>query len=455
MRKSQGGSGRDDPTETQLRPGWQVQLPGIALGVVAGPDAGRSTSASRGAVRIGTAADNDLVLTDPAVSRRHCEVRLRQEHVRVIDLGSTNGVEVDGVRVFDAVLTPASLVRLGSTAIRVTPVHEAVLVGLSSADRFGALLGGSVAMRQVFGVLERVAPSEATVLLEGESGTGKELAAEAIHHHSARSEGPFVTVDCGAMPANLIESELFGHARGAFTGAVGERRGLIEEADGGTLFLDEIGELPVDLQPKLLRFLEKGEIRRVGESALRKVDARVVAATHRELAAEVNRGAFREDLYYRLAVVRVQLPPLRARTEDIPMIVEQLVASLAPERVAEAPALASTLGSRPFPGNVRELRNAVERSLALLPARPSATTSAGGAHGTAPVQFGDLEPLLGFTYKEALERLVEQFERRYLEHVLARSGGSVSGAARLAGLSRRYVQKLMLRHGLRRPTDDT
>ena len=430
----------DVATVANAGKGTALKLPSILLTVLEGPDRGTTITAQRGVVRVGTARDNDLVLSDDEVSRRHLEVRLGASSVRVVDLGSTNGTTVDGVTIHDATLTAASRITLGNSTLRASPVDEPVVLALSDQASFGGLIGESIAMRQVFGVLERVAPTNATVVLEGETGTGKEVAAEAIHAASPRHEGPFVAVDCGAIPESLIESELFGHVRGAFTGAVSDRQGVFEMAHGGTLFLDEIGELPLALQPKLLRALEKREVRRLGDSQTRRVDVRVVAATNRDLAVEVNRGAFREDLYFRLAVVRLALPPLRARSEDIPMLIAHFVRCLAPGGAHDVAAITASLTGRSYAGNVRELRNAVERALAIGPLPPNAAS----AHGV------DVDALLELPYKEGLALLTEQFERRYLKRALDKSGGSVSGAARLAGLSRRYVQTLMARHGLRR-----
>ena len=436
---------------TRVLPGetatTSLMLPGVRLTVVEGADRGREVVVRRGAVRVGTASDNDLVIADAAVSRRHLEIRLRSDGVRVADLGSTNGTRIDGVQVIEAVVAPASLVRLGSTAIRVTTVDEPVIVPLSTRERFGGLLGRSPAMREAFALLERVSPTDATVLLEAETGCGKEVAAEAIHAHSPRADSPFVAVDCGAVAASLIESEFFGHVRGAFTGAIADRRGAFEEADGGTLFLDEIGELPLDLQPKLLRALENRTIRRVGATQSRPIDVRVIAATNRDLAAEVNRGGFREDLFFRLAVVRIRLPPLRARPDDIPVLVRHFLHRLKPDSPDPSPDLLRALSARPWPGNVRELRNAVERAVAMAePARQRTATGSldpGGAGGLT------MSALFELPIQEAVDRWVEQLERAYVEDVLRRSGGSVSGAARLAGTNRRYIQRLMKRHGLR------
>jgi DNA-binding NtrC family response regulator len=434
---------RETDTHVIAGGGEWLELPGLKLTVVEGPDRGRESVARRGVVRIGSSTDNDLVLTDGAVSRRHLEVRLRGDEVHVVDLDSTNGTLVDGVRVMEAVLSPASLIRVGSTAIRVTPVEEPVVVPLSPRTSFGALLGTSPAMREAFSVLERAAPTEATVLITGETGTGKELAAEAVHAHSPREGGPFVTIDCGAIAASLVESELFGHVRGAFTGAIADRKGAFEEADGGTLFLDEIGELPLELQPKLLRVLEKREVRRVGSTQPRKVNVRVVAATNRDLAAEVNVGNFREDLYFRLAVVHVKLPPLRQRKMDIPFLVHHFIERFAPGSAPLSDEMVAALSSRSWPGNVRELRNAVERAVAM-----SAPAAAEGEPPADASLHRSMQSHFGLPIKEAIERWSEAFERAYLEHVLHLSRGSVSGAARLAGVNRKYIQRLLKRHGM-------
>jgi DNA-binding NtrC family response regulator len=306
-------------------------------------------------------------------------------------------------------------------------------------------------MRQLFGILERVAPSEATILIQGETGTGKEVTAEAIHSYSSRAEGSFIAIDCGAIAANLVESELFGHVKGAFTGAMTDRRGVFEEADGGTLFLDEIGELPLDLQPKLLRALETRTIRRVGSTQSNPIDVRVVAATNRDLAEEVNRGTFREDLYFRLAVVQVSLPPLRSRREDIPTIVKHFINRFAPNSPPPSPALLQSLSAQPWPGNVRELRNAVERALAL--AAPSTEVATDETPQTTPQEA--MAPLFALPIKEAIEKWTSDFERQYLENALRHSGGSVSEAARQCGVNRRYVQRMMKRLGMKAGPDDS
>jgi len=432
-----------DGSETKLieEPGGGIslRLRGIRIVVLDGPDRGREVTPQRHLVRVGTHPGADLTLSDATVSREHCLLTVRDEGIRVVDRGSTNGTFVDGTRIHDAEIAPGAHLRVGQTTLRVTTSDETLRIELSTRDEFGALKGRSPRMRELFAILERVAPTDATVLLEGESGTGKELAAEGLHDASTRSEEAFVVFDCGAVPHELAEGALFGHVRGAFTGAVADHRGVFEEADGGTIFLDEIGDLPTDLQPKLLRVLEKREIRRVGSDTTHPVDVRVVAATNRSLEAEVNAGRFREDLYYRLAVVKIAMPPLRARTEDLPMLVEHFLRKLTPPGSGPpeiSPQILMALSARSWPGNVRELRNVVERAVslsgfdALMPGR------------AGPKRAESMpEELLAPPYSEARER----FERQYFEAALRRSGGNVSGAAREVGVNRKYIHRLLRR----------
>ncbi|HVJ21833.1 MAG TPA: sigma 54-interacting transcriptional regulator, partial [Polyangiaceae bacterium] len=357
-------SGPVDVT-TQVLEQSTLELPTIELGVVAGPDRGLRRKLDPTGLRIGTSPAAQLRLQDATVSRMHCEIRIVDGRVRIIDLGSTNGVLLDGVRVYDAELAPGSNIQLGSTKLQVDPGDGSIAIELSPRHSFGEVLGASIEMRRLFTVLEKAAASDATILIQGETGVGKELVARAIHESSKRSHGPFVVVDCGAIAENLIESELFGHVRGAFSGAVSDRRGLFEEADGGTLFLDEIGELPASLQPRLLRVIESREVRRVGSNQNRRVDVRFLAATHRPLAEHVNDGTFREDLYYRIAVVEAQIPALRARRDDILLLAEHFFRRYAGEKETLPTELRSSLTSRAWPGNVRELRNFIERSVSL------------------------------------------------------------------------------------------
>ncbi|MFO7181816.1 MAG: sigma 54-interacting transcriptional regulator, partial [Pseudomonadota bacterium] len=367
--------------------------------------------------------------------------------IRVVDLGSTNGVSIQGVRIKDAELVGGGLLVLGATTIRLEPATEAFTIELSPLARFGDVLGGSLEMRRIYAVLDRIAPTDTTVLIQGETGTGKEAVASAIHAASRRAKKPFVAVDCGAIAEHLIESELFGHVRGAFSGAVQDRAGLFEAAHEGTLFLDEIGELPLSLQPKLLRVLETREVRRVGSNSARKVDVRVVAATNRPLSEAVNDGTFREDLYYRLAVVEVMLPPLRARREDIPVLAQHFYSRFAGTDEPLPPAFVEALVARAWPGNVRELRNFIERAVSL---GWSERVQEGNARAAASPPPG-LEALArpDLPLKEARVEWNRRFELLYASALLRKTGGNVTRAAELAGVNRRSFQRLMVDHGLR------
>ena len=426
------------------------------LRVVDGPDLGVEVDLPQAGVVIGTDRACDVALTDSFVSRRHCSIAPSRDGFTITDLGSKNGTVIDGVAVQKVVAPPGVAVRIGKTLIQVLPADEVVDIPPSKSDHFGGLYGGSVAMRQVFAILERAAKSTAPVLLLGESGSGKELMARGIHDASPRASGPFVVFDCGASTETLIESDLFGHVKGAFTGAAGDRVGAFAAAHGGTLFLDEIGDLPVALQPKLLRMLEAGEVVPLGGRKSEKFDVRVVAATHRDVFGEVARGGFRGDLYYRLAVVEIHVPPLRARRDDIAHLVKMFL-----ER-AGAPQLAAQVGGAAldrltryhWPGNVRELRNVVTRAVALagpdddFQSLPFVLRPTAAAPDDAPSFKAD-KP-----FHDAKEALVARFEREYLADLVKRADGNLSQAARSAGLERKFLYKLLERAGLRTPSKD-
>jgi two-component system, NtrC family, response regulator GlrR len=408
--------------------------------VVGGP-AGGGSFVSRGErVLVGSHPSCDLVLRDPSVSRFHLELKADVRQVIVRDLESRNGTSIDGVRVGVAYLQGDATIRVGRTELRFSLDAEPNRIELSSRDRFGRLLGRSHAMRALFPRLEAAAATDSTVLLEGETGVGKELAAEAIHEASARANGPFVVIDCGALPQTLMDSELFGHEAGAFTGALAARAGAFEAAAGGTIFLDEIGELGLELQPKLLGALERREIRRIGGGVV-PIDVRVVAATHRDLRTEVNAHRFRPDLYYRLAVLPVRIPPLRERLDDVPLLVDAILADLgvAPGTATQVRTFAlAEAATHNWPGNVRELRNVVERTLGGLdaPLLPSDSESSPSIDARMPI-------------KEARDRVVAWFERRYLEELLQAHDGNVSAAARTAGVDRVHLHRLLSRARLR------
>jgi two-component system nitrogen regulation response regulator GlnG len=426
------------------------------LRVVSGPDAGKEHRLDEGTTMVGTHADNDLVLTDATVSRYHLEIRVRRDGIEVRDLDTTNGTKHGGVRINSIVLSAAARLRLGKhTEMDVEPVDTNVDIGMWHGDRFGDVLGTTTPMRRLFALLGKAAPTEATILLQGETGTGKEAIAEAVHKMSKRTKGPFVVVDCGSIPHELIASELFGHAKGSFTGAAADKEGLIEAANHGTLFLDEIGELAIDLQPQLLRVLDRRQVRRVGETQSVDVDIRVIAATHRDLRAMVKAGTFREDLYYRLAVVATYVPPLRDRKADIPALAGWFAERMGRGGFAHSPALLDLLETHDWPGNVRELRNVVERALSLGDAglqelaekRPSQSSLDGEPKRPSTPRPSNPD-VLELPFKEAKAALVESFERDYLIALLARHRGNISRAAAEAGIDRNYIHRLVKKYGL-------
>ena len=439
----------DVPIETRAASGLALAGGSLTLVVLTGSRKGASIQLSD-AARIGKADDNDLVLGDDTVSRHHCELVREGTAVRVRDLGSTNGTRVDGTRVTDALLSPGAVLRVGEVDIAVRPAPQRNEVLPSDSSRFGPALGQSLAMRTIFGVLERIAPTEATVLLEGETGTGKDVLVRAIVEHSPRKSGPFVVVDCGAVAYSLIESELFGHERGAFTGAVSTRQGAFELGGGGTVFLDEIGDLPLDVQPKLLRVLETHEFRRVGGNKPMKTDVRVVAATKRDLKREVAGGKFREDLYFRLAVVPVTVPPLRQRREDIPLLAKNIleVSCAGGDPIHLGDQAMQGLLAHDWPGNVRELRNVLERAVYMARAAGSSelgdvAIQASASNENASAFSFEAEK----SYRDTRARFESEFERRYVKWLLGRHGNNVSAAAREAKMDRKHLHELAKKHG--------
>ena len=422
----------------------------------------KSTTFKKRELFFGKDPDNDISLDDSSVSRNHAKIEVDGAGYRLVDLNSKNGTFIGAIRIKEAFIESGTVFRLGRQSLRFELSNEEVEVSFSKSHRFGNLLGQSLVMREIFSLLERVAPTPATVLIEGESGTGKELIAEAIHSHSPRKDKPLVVFDCSAVSRDLIESELFGHVKGSFTGAIGNRKGAFEQANGGTLFLDELGELALDLQPKLLRVLEKREIRPVGAASTVPVDVRIVAATNRSLAREVEAGNFREDLYYRFAVISLQLPPLRKRIEDIPLLadffLEQAAQRLQRSDLQIPYKTMEKLKSHSWPGNVRELKNYVERAallarddkletqfLKLDTPREEKHQDKAQADDDARVAIDEALP-----FKDAKQRLVERFEKSYWSTLLERTDGNVSKAARIAGVHRKSVEYILKKLEIKR-----
>jgi len=468
----------------------------------------------RDVVTIGAMNDNDIVLEDDTVSRNHCKIWHEADHYMIADLSSTNGTFVNRVRIREAFLRPDCSITLGKTEMRFAPVDERVRIVPSDKQRFGEIIGRNAKMRELYTILEKIAPTDATVIIEGETGTGKEVVARTTHQESRRREGAFIVFDCSAVPENLIESELFGHEKGAFTGAIQTRQGVFEMADGGTVFLDELGELALEMQPKLLRVLEQREVKRVGGARPQKVDVRIIAATNRNLEEEVRQGRFREDLFYRLSVVRVMLPPLRDRKEDIPLLVRHFLKGShfnrgrdGERKVGQVSREAmDRLHDYAWPGNVRELHNVVERAVSFadtdtievadLPDHVASQRYGFGPKGdmTAPLvrdevaaprppsmpprpgsmppQAGSMPPgrassppqsnvrdttpppasAIEGTFKDAKERWVASFERDYIASLLRKNNNNISHAARESEIDRKYFRKLMKKYGLHVPT---
>jgi len=459
----------DDPALTTVfvdHKATKRKLRKSRLVVEDGPGKGKRLDIASERMTIGRSVICDLTLDDTAVSGTHCEIIAKENGFLLRDLGSANGTWVAGVRVREAWLEPGMPLRVGRTVLRFEHGPGSIEIDLSRREKFYELIGHGVRMREIFAVLEKVAASDLTVLVRGETGTGKELVARAIHRASKRAQRPLVVQDCSAIPANLIESILFGHERGSFTGAADRKRGCFEVADGGTLFLDEIGELDLSLQPKLLRVLETREVQRVGGTRMIPVDVRVVAATNRDLRQMVNDGTFREDLYYRLSVVQVDLPPLRERVEDIPGLASQFLEESA-KRAPQGEGVSFTitddamtkLQAYPWPGNVRELKNTIERAVSL------ADGTELGMHDlmpasqkTPPMVFpgGTAEQFVDndIPFKDAKQRVVDAFEAQYLKAVLDKHGDNISRSARAAGLTRYHLRELAKRYGLRGETND-
>jgi DNA-binding NtrC family response regulator len=441
------------PATTLLQVGRRpvaIQVRGYALEVVAGDAATRTVRATKRSLLVGSDPSCDLVLTDPHVSRLHCRVDIEERDYVLRDLGSTNGTIVAGVRVREACLQDGAQLELGGARVRFRLLPEPFEIALSDSDSFEGLIGQSVAMRELYEILARVAPTDAPVVVQGETGTGKERVARALHTRSRRAAGPFVVFDCGAVPPTLIESELFGHEKGAFTGAGERHAGVFERAAGGTVFLDELGELSVELQPKLLRVLENGELIRVGGEKPVAIDVRVIAATHRDLERSIEEGRFRADLYYRLAVIRIRVPPLRERRDDIPLLAAHFARSFLSAGSSVGfgggkglEAIFEFLSTHDWPGNVRELRNIVERAVIL--ADPALL------RGETLDVLGELRRTVerSLTGQVTLRAAREQREREYLEEILGATERDLDEAARIADVHRKSLERLIRKHGLR------
>lgn len=434
----------DGHTKPQQHPPGQRAVRQVRIEVVEGPDEGKVFDPAKDMISIGTSENNDIVLSDPTISRYHVELHRAARGIEVKDLGSLNGTFTAKIRIERAVVSAGTKLRIGGTVLRLEDGDP-----LSRADDgvpdLPGLVGRSEAMREVAATVRRLATTEVSVLIEGETGTGKEVVARAIHQLGPRNDGPFEVVDCGSLPATLIASQLFGHERGAFTGADRRQIGAFERAGGGTLFLDEVGELPLSVQPVLLGVLERRRFRRLGGERDLSLDVRLLAATNRDLRAEANAGTFRADLYYRLATTRVHIPPLRERREDIEPLVLHFVeeATGSREEGCFGPQAMASLATHRWSGNVRELRNVIEATLAMgrleldLP----------GEEQPADTDGPEGEPIQ--PYREARAQAIARFEETYLGDLMRRCADNASKASRRAKMDRPYLLSLLRRHGLR------
>lgn len=442
------------------------------LVVLEGPDKDRELEITKETATVGRSAVCDLQLTDKSISSQHFRIDAVGNGYVLRDDGSTNGTFYGDVKIREIYLRPGSVFRAGNTVLKFQPTDDVVTIELSERDSFEGVIGASVAMREIFATLERVAPSDLTVLIQGETGTGKEVIAKAIHNHSPRKAKPFVVLDCSAIPKDLIESTIFGHEKGSFTGAISQHKGAFEQAHGGTIFLDEIGELDINLQPKLLRVLENREVKRVGSDRTFPVDVRVLAATNRDLRQMVTESGFREDLYFRMSVVQIELPPLRKRAEDVPLLIQHFLDMMNKQRetigrtpLEVSPDAMSGLKHRQWSGNIRELKNVVERAASLGEGPVLTTrdfligndpfgggpalmnTAASGGGGDSDLAF-DVD--IDVSFKDAKQAILDQFEAVYLKKLIEKFQGNISQSAKSAGLTRYHLRELLKKHDLQK-----
>lgn len=425
-----------------------IRLRRMSLVISRGPDAGNRVSIDKDRFVVGKDPSCELFFPDPTVSRRHFEIENQGDRFVIRDLGSTNGTSIDGTRIKEAYVSPGARITAGNVELIFQPIYEIPGPEIQACERFGPLVAANPSMKKILGILSKAVSSGTTVLLKGETGVGKSAIARALHDEGPRAKGPFAVFDCAGVAPTLIESELFGVEKGAFTGAVHSRPGACEQAGGGTLFIDEIGDLPLELQAKLLRVLEEKEVRRLGATRSTRLDIHVIAASTLDFNRAVAEGRFRRDLYYRIAVIDMEIPPLRERREDIPLLCNHFLEKSRGENAWArlTPALREELEQYSWPGNIRELRNVLERIQCIGP--DGFTKNESGEIGVskdAPLAIDFDRP-----FKQVKEEIIETFEKEYLERLLERSGGRIAPAAREAGLNRKYFYDLLRKHDLHR-----
>jgi two-component system response regulator HydG len=427
----------------------------FVLTVVKGPDQGQTIAldgSQPSRLLLGQGPACDVRLTDRTVSRRHVALDVDGGRVRVSDLGSKNGTKINGVKIVEGWVQGGETIQVGSTLFRLDSHPTGAKIALSTATAWGRMIGASTEMRRLYPLCEKLAQSDVPVIIEGDAGTGKELLAECLHEQGPRADAPFVVLDCTAVPAQLLEAELFGYVVGARPGATEGRAGAIERARGGTLLISEIAELESSLQIQLLRVLERRSVRRIGSDQAIETDFRLLVSTRSDLDREVAAGRFRDELLHRIAVARVELPPLRRRKGDVQVLARHFCQELGGNEQALGQALRLGWDEHPWPGNVRELRSTVARHLAL--GELAELSSEEPSQGTEPVSVDQIiEQALTLPLGEARQRVVVEFERRYVRRVLDRHSGNVTHAAESAGVARRYFQILKARLEKRRKDD--
>jgi DNA-binding NtrC family response regulator len=448
----------DTGTHLIARPKLATSVSFLLL-VAEGPDKGRKfvlDSSSPSRLLTGKSASCQLCLTDPSVSRRHAAFDVVERRLRLTDLGSSNGTFVNGISIVEVYLDGGEFVRMGQTVFHVQQEDKGKEVTLSQRRTFGRVVGASEEMRRLYPLCERLAGSDVPVLIEGETGCGKEVLAESLHEMGPRASGPFIVFDCMSAPPTLLESALFGHEKGSFTGATNSRSGVFEQAHRGTLLIDEIGDLDISLQPKLLRAVQRMEVQRVGGSKPIKVDVRVMSATRRNLDEEVQAGRFRDDLFFRLNVARIELPPLRQRRGDVALLARHFWEMLGGKGRPIPQALMERLEAYSWPGNVRELYNTIARNLALGELAgemigDGSRLSDGPAYTGEIVEHQDgtdfIDEIVArhMPLPEARQQVMDEFERRYIDAALSTHGGNVTKAAAASGVGRRYFHLLRAR----------
>ena len=449
-------SGGTVPVQRGVGGSVELRVDGVSVAVESGPDEGETALLKGASLSVGTDPTSDLRLTDPTVSRRHLVLSLTPDGILAEDLGTTNGSWVGGVRLRAAIIPAGATLKLGGTVLTVKSSTSRFLVTPAQVASFHGLLGESPAMRNIYGLIQQLARTDLPVNVTGETGTGKELVGRALHLAGPRKDKPFLVLDCGSIMPDLLRSELFGHEKGAFTGADRANKGILEQARGGTVFLDEVGEMGLGVQPQLLRALETRQVTRIGSHAAMDVDFRVVSATNRDLKAMSLDGQFRSDLLYRLSAVTIRLPPLRDRREDIPALARHFVEAYAQRHQVPAPrfsnAALEALAVYAWPGNIRELKNTADALCALAAGAtvdvPQVRQILGVERATSPAPTARAAVATPVVAAQVASKL-DDMEKQAIATALEQTGWNRRAAARQLGISPTTLLRKIEKFGLK------